>query len=291
MVIDKLVVIGVGLIGGSFARALREAGQVRHVVGVGRTRRNLEHAKALGVIDEVATDIASAVAGADLIFLAAPVAQTGPMLELIAPYLGSGAIVTDAGSTKASVVASARAALGDHLPRFVPGHPIAGSEASGAGAATAELYRQKNVVLTPLPETDAEARQRVSALWQACGATVREMSPEQHDLIFAAVSHLPHVLAFALVDALAQRPEADDFFRYAASGFRDFTRIAGSSPEMWRDICLANREALLDELNHYSDHLRSVRDALEAKDGSRLLESFERASEARNNWARRTGKA
>lgn len=285
MLIDKLVIIGVGLIGGSFALALRAAGAVREVVGVGRSAGNLEEALRLGVIDRIATDAATAVLDADLVVLAVPVGQMAAVMASIAPHLPARTIVTDAGSTKCDVAALARQYLPGHLARFVPAHPIAGAEKSGAAAASAELYLRRNVVVTPLPETDPAAVRTVSALWQSCGATVREMTSQAHDEVFAAVSHLPHLLAFALVEDIASRSNSEELFSYAASGFRDFTRIAGSSPEMWRDICLANRTALLKELEVYQAQLDRLRAMLEQADGKALEQVFNHASQARNAWA------
>jgi prephenate dehydrogenase len=286
--IDKLVIFGVGLIGGSFALALREAEAVGEVVGVGRSWENLSAALGLSVIDGAAADeagVAAALKGADLVMLAMPVGQMGPVMAQIAPLLEQETIVTDAGSTKQDVVALAQQHLPAHLARFVPGHPIAGAERSGVKAASAGLFRQRQVVLTPLPETDAAATATVKNLWQACGASVAEMPAQRHDEIFAAVSHLPHLLAFALVDDIANRANAAELFSYAASGFRDFTRIAGSSPEMWRDICLANRDALLKELDTYRDQLSRLREALAVGDGATLEAIFSQARTARNAWA------
>jgi prephenate dehydrogenase len=282
--INKLVVFGVGLIGGSFALALRKAGMVREIVGVGRSAGNLEEALRLGVIDRVAADAASAVQDADLVLLAVPVGQMAAVMASISPHLSAQAVVTDAGSTKCDVVALAHQHLPGHLARFVPAHPIAGAEKSGAAAASAELYRGRNVVVTPLPEIDSAAVRTVCALWEACGAAVREMTPQAHDEVFAAVSHLPHLLAFALVEDIATRSNSEELFSYAASGFRDFTRIAGSSPEMWRDICMANRTALLKELGVYQAQLDRLRAMLDQADGAALERVFSHASEARNRW-------
>ena len=235
-----------------------------------------------GLIDR-AVDWAEA-AQADCILLALPVGETEAVLKQLAPHLKPGAVVTDAGSTKANVVAAARAALGARFVDFVPGHPIAGSEQSGPGAARADLYRGKRVVLTPETDTRADAVATVRALWEAAGAQVETLDAALHDRIFAAVSHLPHLAAYALVDDLAQRADADTFFRFAASGFRDFTRIAGSSPEMWRDIALANRDALLVELDAYLAALQTLRAAVDARDGDALHEIFTRARAARENW-------
>lgn len=282
MSVPRLAIVGVGLIGGSFALALRAAGAVREVVGVGRNAERLEAARALGVIDRAVGW--QEAAQADCVFVAVPVAETGGVLAALAPHLGADTVVTDAGSTKVSVIDAARSALGSHLPRFVPGHPIAGSERSGAAAARADLFRARTVVLTPIAETAPDAVARVSALWTAAGAAVECLDAGVHDRIFAAVSHLPHVAAFALVDELARRDDAATFFRFAASGFRDFTRIAGSSPQMWRDIALANRAALIDELDAYVAALAAVRAAIAAGDGESLLATFSRARRAREDW-------
>lgn len=282
MIIDKLALVGTGLIGGSFALALKQAGAVREVLGVGRNPARLIIARELGLIDR-AVDWAEA-GQADCILLAMPVGETGTVLKKLAPHLKSGAIVTDAGSTKADVVKAARAALGPRFADFVPGHPIAGSEQSGPGAARIDLYQGKRVVLTPQAETRADASATVRALWEAVGAQVETLDAAQHDRIFAAVSHLPHLAAFALVDDLAQRADGDTFFRFAAGGFRDFTRIAGSSPEMWRDIALANRDALVTELDAYLDALQSLRQAIDAGDADALLKIFSRARAAREHW-------
>jgi prephenate dehydrogenase len=281
--INRLVVAGVGLIGGSLAAALKQAGAVDEVVGLGRRRETLEQARSLGLIDSIA-DTPAQISQADMVFLSMPVAQTESVLASIAPHLGEKTIVTDAGSTKSDVIAAARRTLGDRFSRFVPGHPIAGAERNGPQAAQAELFRDRNVVLCPEAETESHAIDTVSQLWQAAGASVVTMPASKHDRIFAAVSHLPHLAAFALVDDLAGREEAADFFRFAASGFRDFTRIAGSSPEMWRDISLANREALLAEMSAYMNKLGEIAAALDKRDAAALDSIFGRASEARRKW-------
>lgn len=283
--IGKLVICGVGLIGGSFALGLKRADAVGQIVGIGRRREPLERALALGVIDEIATDWADALRDADLVLLAAPVGQMDAIMAAMAPHLQDGTVVTDAGSTKRDVVAAIRYHLGHRLAQVVPAHPIAGAEKSGVEAAFADLYVKRKVVLTPLPESRGEAVERVRAAWQACGATVVDMSPQEHDQVFAAVSHLPHLLAFGLVDDLAQRDNAELLFSHAASGFRDFTRIAGSHPEMWRDICVANRVALLAELDAYLDEMARLRAMLAAGDGPAFEAVFERARRARNAWA------
>lgn len=279
--LKKLVVAGVGLIGGSFALALKAAGRVERVVGVGRGRANLEQALLMGVVDETAASLEAALPGADLVLLAAPVGQNARLMAQLAGRLDERTLVTDAGSTKQDVVAIARKRLGHHLPRFVPAHPIAGAEKSGAGAASAALYQDRTVVLTPLPETDPRARDTVRALWQACGARVVEMAPERHDRILAAVSHLPHLLAFTLMDLIAGEPEGETLLRFAGPGFRDVTRIAASSPEMWRDVCLANRAALLELIDAYQARLDEVRGRLAREDGEGLEGLFTRARKAR----------
>jgi prephenate dehydrogenase len=282
VIVDTLAIVGTGLIGGSFSLALKQAGAVREVLGVGRNPARLTVARELGLIDR-AVDWAEA-GQADCILLALPVGETAAVLKNLAPHLKAGAIVTDAGSTKANVVAAARAALGARFADFVPGHPIAGSEQSGPGAARADLYQGKKVVLTPQADTRAAALATVRALWQAAGAQVETLDAALHDRVFAAVSHLPHLAAFALVDELTQRADGDTFFRFAASGFRDFTRIAGSSPEMWRDIALANREAVLVELDAYMAALQTLRQAVAGDDADALLTMFSRARTARENW-------
>ncbi len=281
---DKLVIIGVGLIGGSVALAARRAGLARQIVGAGRSGDALDDALRLGVIDAAASPT-EAVRDADLVLLAIPVGKMPEVMAAIAPHLPPHAIVTDAGSTKGDVAAAARAHMGQRLPRFVPAHPIAGAEKSGVQAAKVELFDKKNVVLTPLPENDSDAVAKTEAFWRGCGANVATMTIEAHDRIFAAVSHLPHVLAFALVEEIALRPNADQLFGFAAGGFRDFSRIAGSSPEMWRDICLANRDAMLEELDAYILRLADIRRLIETNDGAQLAAVFEHARNARTAWA------
>lgn len=280
--IAKLVVIGVGLIGGSLACALRKAGRVGAVIGVGRSIANLKQAVALGVIDSYSHDGAQAVADADMVVIGATLGSTAAILATIAPALQPAAIVTDVGSTKASVVAAARLALGDKFARFVPGHPIAGTEHSGAQAAFADLYVGHRVILTPVAQTDLDALARVRAMWECVGARVTQMSVADHDRVLAATSHLPHMLAFTLVDMLAAADDADDIFAFAAGGFRDFTRIASSNPEMWRDIALANRDALLAICGSYKARLERLMQALREGDGATLEQSFKRAKEARD---------
>ena len=280
----KIVIFGVGLIGGSFALALRRAHTVGEVVGFGRSAATLKQAQQLGIIHRVGVEIATELVDADLVLLATPVGQMPAIMAQIAPHLGAHTLITDGGSIKCDVVRHAYENLGVHVHRFVPAHPIAGGEKSGAAAAQADLYQGKKVVLTPLPENSAESVARVKLAWELCGAAVSELTAQQHDEVFAAVSHLPHLLSFALVHDIAQRDNRDLLLSFAASGFRDFTRIAASSPEMWRDICLANREALLREVKQYADELHTVYQALEKNDAEKLEAIFRLASEVRSNW-------
>ena len=280
----KVIVFGVGLIGGSFALALKEAGQVEEVVGFGRSLGTLTQALDLGIIDRVGANPGQEVADADLVLIATPVGQMPEIMARIAPYLGPETVVTDGGSTKSDVVAAARQAFGDKIGQFVPAHPIAGAENSGAAAAKADLFRERKVVLTALPENSVLNVARVRSAWEWCGAQIHELTATEHDQVFATVSHLPHLLSFALVHDLAVRDNSELFFTFAASGFRDFTRIAASHPEMWRDIALANREALLVELKRYEDQIDAMRAALEANDGERLEEIFDTARTARRAW-------
>ena len=282
--LGKLVVCGVGLIGGSFALALKQAGYVEQVVGMGRNRGTLEEALQLGLIDEIGSDWASALQGADLVLLGMPVGQMPPVMAALVPHLAPGTVVTDGGSTKGDVEAAARAVFGNKIGQFVPGHPIAGAEKSGPGAALADLYQGRRVVLTPLVENAPQAVATVQEAWEACGARVSVLTAEAHDRVFAAVSHLPHLLAYALVHDIASRDNAAQLFDFAAGGFRDFTRIASSHPEMWRDICLANRPALLQELDAYMAQLLRLRVLLAGSDGPGLEALFDTARTARDAW-------
>lgn len=282
--IERLAIIGVGLIGGSLARALRAANAVGEVVGCGRSLDNLEKAHELGVIDRFTHDPGEAVAGADMIFLAVPLGAMRTVMAAIRQRLDTAAVITDGGSVKGSVVADALAVFGAMPPRLVPGHPIAGTECSGVEASFAELYAQRRVILTPLPETDPDALNRVIRMWETCGAEVTTMAVAHHDEVLAATSHLPHMLAFSLVDALAQMRENDEIFRYAAGGFRDFTRIASSDPVMWRDICIANREALSAMLARFGVEMTGLAESIRRGDGVHLLEIFERAKSARDRY-------
>ena len=275
----RLAVIGVGLIGGSFALGLKKAKAVSHVVGVGRNAANLKVAMERGILDSIAPDAATAARDADLVLVAAPVGQYE---RIFADLANSKALITDAGSTKRDVIAAARKALGKRIARFVPGHPIAGAEKSGAAAASAELFRSRRVVLTPLKENANADVSLVETAWSTCGAKVSRMDAEEHDAVLAAVSHLPHLLAFALVHEVAGRKNSAELFSFAAGGFRDFTRIASSHPEMWRDICVANRDRLLDEVKRFSSKLDQVRNLLDNPE--KLEKLFAEARAARDAW-------
>jgi prephenate dehydrogenase len=280
----KLVVVGTGLIGGSFALGLKEVGKVGSVVGVGRGRGNLDQALRLGVIDRAYTrdeGWTAELADAALVLLATPVGEMPALFAAIAPHLGPGTIVSDAGSTKQDVIAAARTTLGSALSRFVPAHPIAGSERSGAAAASASLFRGRQVVLTPLPETDPSAVERVREWWTQCGGIVTLLTAERHDALLSAVSHLPHLLAFALIGEIASRPDAADYWRVAGTGLRDFTRLAESHPDVWRDICIANAVRLRADLAAYQQELSRIDATLARGDGAALGDLFVRAGAAR----------
>lgn len=280
--IKRLCIIGVGLIGGSLARALRQAGYCKAIVGSGRDEASLRRAVELGVIDRYEMDAARAAEGADMVVLAVPLGAMEEVMRRIAPTLAPEAVLTDVGSAKGSVMTAAQAVFGQARARFVPGHPIAGTEKSGVEASFPELFKGRRVILTPLPETKAEAVEAVRRMWREAGAEVSEMSVEHHDEILAATSHLPHMLAFALVDTLARMQEQPEIFRYAAGGFRDFTRIASSDPVMWRDICLANRDAIVSMIDRFQGDLTLLREAILAGDGKRIEATFARAKKARD---------
>ncbi|CAK0769019.1 prephenate dehydrogenase [Gammaproteobacteria bacterium] len=285
--VERLVILGVGLIGGSVARAVKAAGICGEIVGWGRNAKTPERALALGVIDRAETDLIAATHGADLVMVAVPPGAMESLFRELAVLLGPETIITDVGSTKGSVVAAARAAFGTLPACFVPGHPIAGTELSGVDASDANLFQKRRVILTPLPETDLRALARVRLLWEICGAEVTEMEVEHHDTVLAATSHLPHLLAFALVDALTRMDDSWEIFRYAAGGFRDFTRIASSEPIMWRDICLANRTQILAMLNRYRDELEQLTAAIDAGNGEYLHQMFSHARAARGDFMKK----
>ncbi len=284
--LNKLVIIGVGLIGGSFALALRKANMAKRIVGIGRSPINMQNAIDWGVIDESTHDLGSALQNADAVLLAMPVGQTLNVMAEIAPHLQPNTVITDVGSTKQDVISAAQLHLNHNLVNFVPAHPIAGAEKSGVSAAHADLFRNKHLVLTPLTETNHDTLKRVEELWQVCGAKTSQMRAEEHDKVLAATSHLPHILAFALMNHLSHDPENDPDYmlRFAGSGFQDFTRIASSSPEMWRDICIANRNALRTQIKTYQKKLTSFHKMLENNDSEGLEKEFSQAQITRDNW-------
>jgi len=286
MRIDHLVVIGVGLIGGSVARALRHAGYVNRITGVGRNRDNLDRARELGIIDHWTHDIAEAVHDADMVLVAVPMGGYEQVFAELAEAVPASALITDAGSTKQHAVDVAERLLPDSS-RFVPAHPIAGTEQSGAEASFAELFEDRLCILTPTDATDGAAIDAVEAMWQATGSRVVRMDAASHDDFLAAVSHLPHLAAFALVNAVRGEGGTDgehDPFRFAAGGFRDFTRIASSSPEMWRDIVLSNRQALVGKIDAFQTELSMLKEALQSGDGEKILKAFAAAKKARDEW-------
>ncbi len=280
--IKRLCLIGVGLIGGSLLRALRRAGVVDEIVGCGRNRTSLETALKLGVIDRIEQDPAKAVSAADMVVLAMPLGAMQGIFTAIAPALAADAVLTDVGSAKGCVVRAAEQAFAELPGGFVPGHPIAGTEKSGVESSFAELFDGRRVILTPTAQSSAMAISRTRAMWQACGAEVIEMGIAHHDEVLAATSHLPHMLAYSLVDMLARRDDSQEIFDYAASGFRDFTRIASSDPTMWHDIALANREALATLLDGFSLDLQKLAAAARAGNSDYLRTLFARAKQARD---------
>ncbi len=281
--INRLAVIGVGLIGGSLALSLKSKGAVNEVVGYSRSDEARQEALSLGIIDKAADSIAEAVVDADVVFVAVPMGAMASVFAEMSEHIRPEAIITDGGSAKAQVVSSAREALGDKFKQFVPGHPIAGTEKSGPAAAFATLYENHRIVLTPVSETDSAATAKIKMMWQLTGAEVLEMDVEHHDTVLAATSHLPHVLAFNLVGMLAQRDDCDEVLRYAAGGFRDFSRIASSDAVMWRDICLGNKQAILDLLDEFHQGINKIEQAIKEDDGEYLVEVFERAKKARDS--------
>jgi len=284
--IKRLTIIGVGLIGGSLARALRHANVVEHITGAGRNPEHLEHARELGVVDDVTTSVSAAVKDADVVLISVPMCAYATVFSEMAGSLPPHCLITDAGSTKQHAIDMARAHLStDQIARFVPAHPIAGTEHSGVDASFAELFTNRLCVLTPTGETRPEATQAIKAMWQTAGSDMMCMDAADHDDFLASVSHLPHVLAYALVNAVRkQGNDTHDPFHFAAGGFRDFTRIASSSPEMWRDIALCNRASLLHNLDALQAELDGLKNALETGDGDRLLAEFKLAKQARDAW-------
>lgn len=285
--IKNLCVIGTGLIGGSYCLALKRSKLCEHIIGAGRSEQTLKSAKQLGIIDEYDLDIANAVSRADLVFVSVPLGAMEPVFEQIeAGIQHSGnrhIVITDAGSSKLQVQKLAERIF-ENSRMFVPGHPIAGTEKSGPTAAFAELYDDRRVILTPNDNTDAGAFSLVVELWQQIGAEVETMDAEHHDKVLAATSHLPHILAFALVDCMQNMGDIEEIFQFAAGGFRDFSRIASSDPVMWRDICLNNREQILEMMQRYRTELDMLYNALDAGDGDKLLDVFTHAKQIRDNF-------
>jgi prephenate dehydrogenase len=285
--LNKLVIIGVGLIGGSFALSLRKAGLVKHITGLGRSKENLQKALELGIIDEISDNYSQALEKADLVLLAVPVGQTAEILKKINPYLEPQTIISDVGSTKQDVIAAAHSSIPEHFKNFVPAHPIAGAELSGSSAATADLFKGKSLILTPSDETDSDSIESIQKLWQGCGAHTSLMTPYQHDEMLAMTSHLPHILAFTFMNHMlsnSTEKNADTLLNFAGSGFRDFTRIASSSPEMWKDICLANRRLLLQQIRVYQNELARMNEILEDGDGAALEKFFLNAQVTRGKF-------
>lgn len=281
--IDKLAIIGAGLIGSSLSLALKQAGAVGEVVGYGRNHRNLDKGVELGVLDGYGESIAATVSGADVVVVAVPLGAMQGVFAEIDRVLAPTAVVTDVGSTKCSVVADARQALRNSLARFVPGHPIAGTEKSGVEAGFASLFQNRRVILTPLAQTEQFATETIERMWLQCGASVEYLEVEHHDKVLAATSHLPHMLAYALVHYLSGLNDHDEIFRFAAGGFRDFTRIASSDPVMWRDVCLANGDALIALIEQYQQELDQVAAAIRAQDADELLRLFGKAKSERDS--------
>ena len=282
--IDRLAIVGCGLMGGSVALALRRAGLVRHIAGHSRSLASSRRALELGIIDEACDTAAGAARGANVVLLSVPVASTFDVLASLRTALAPEALCMDVGSTKRDVVAAARAALGPDIAGFVPAHPIAGKERAGVDAADADLYRDRRVILTPLAETDPDRTRRARALWEAMGAVVSDMSPEDHDRAFAAVSHLPHLLAFAYVASVAGQPEGERMLRLAGPGFRDFTRIAGGEPAMWRDILLANRDEVLAQAGLFREALGEIERTMTTGDAQALMSLIAAPSALRAAW-------
>lgn len=282
--INRLCIIGVGLIGGSLSRALRQAGQVKTVIGCSRRQQHLQRALELGVIDEYTTSVSEAVRGADMIVICVPLGAMADIFSEIDENIETEAVITDVGSAKGSVVAAANARLVKSKHQFVPGHPIAGTEKNGVDASFAELFQGRRVILTPLEDNSPDAVERVTSMWQNTGAEVQSMSLQHHDEVLAATSHLPHVLAFGLVDTLANLNDSHEIFQYAAGGFRDFSRIASSDPVMWRDICLENKDAILEIMDKYLADMELLREAIVDGNGSKLERIFRRAKQARDSY-------
>ena len=281
---NQLGVIGCGLMGGSFALALKRAGLVKRVVGYSKSPSTTDLARRMGVIDVAAESALLAVSGSDLVLIAVPVSATEATFGAIRHGVKGGMLLMDVGSTKRDVVDTARRMLRDQVGSFVPAHPIAGSEQSGVAHADAALYNNRQVILTPLPQTQPELIQKATDLWKALGAQVLRMTPENHDAAFAAVSHLPHLLAFAYFSAIANQPAGRDYLSLAGPGFRDFTRIAASDPAVWRDILMANREEVLKQCQRFRFALDALEHAMGAGNGQALEDLIRSPAVARSAW-------
>jgi prephenate dehydrogenase len=276
-------IVGVGLIGASLGLALKGAGVVREVIGVGRSSANLDQAKKMGAIDRVA-DLAEAVQSSQWIVLCVPVAQMRAIFTQLEPHLGSNTLITDAGSTKSDVILAAKEVLGKKVCQFVPAHPIAGGAQHGAAAARADLFQGKQTIICQLQENSAADVALVEEFWKVLGSNIKRISAVQHDAIYAAVSHLPHILSYALMASVLNSEDAEQKLGHAGAGFRDFTRIAASSPEMWRDICIANKQAILKELDQYLSMTGRLREMIAKEDAAGLEKVFQKASQARQKW-------
>jgi len=281
---NQLGVIGCGLMGGSFALALKRAGLVRRVIGYSKSPSTTESARRLGIIDTVAESALLAVSGSDIVLIAVPVSATEATFKAIRDLVEPGVLLMDVGSTKRDVVDAARRVLKDRIGSFVPAHPIAGKEVSGISHADASLYAGRQVILTPLPKTPPELVQKATDTWAAIGAQVLRMTPENHDAAFAAVSHLPHVLAFAFFNAVARQPAGRDYLSLGGPGFRDFTRIAASNPAVWRDILMANREEVLKQTQRFRHALDAMEHVISTENTEALEELIRSASDARSGW-------
>ncbi len=282
--INKLCIVGVGSMGGSLARALRKNDAVTTIVGYGRNLKRLEVAKALGVVNEITTELSEAINNADVIVVATPLGAMQDIFMALKDIISSESIITDVGSAKQFVIDAAKNVFGEIPTNFVPAHPIAGTEKSGVESAQADLFEQRRVILTTQTNTEASAVKTIRTMWQTCGANVVDMQVEHHDEVLAATSHLPHMLAYSLVDTLARMDDQQEIFEYAAGGFRDFTRIASSDPQMWHDICVANREQLVKMLHAFNDDLQQLTRAVEKADSGYLKDTFTRAKQARDKF-------
>lgn len=283
---DRLCIIGIGLIGGSIARAARDQGLSREIVAWGREKNqpNMQRAVELGVIDAFYTDLAAAMAGTDCVIICTPVGSMQAIFEQLKPHWNPNTLYSDAGSTKGSVVEAARAVFGEVPTNLVPAHPIAGAERSGVEASTADLYKNRRLIITPLDNTDPQLVDKLSLFWQRIGSSVAIMSVDHHDTVLAATSHLPHILAFALVGMLGRKDEQREIFKYAAGGFKDFSRIASSDPTMWRDICLANKDELIPLLRQFREELQQVESMLATSQDQALFDEFNYAKQARQRF-------